>query len=445
MSATRPALPRFRWRELQLVVLATAAVLAGLVSLATVNRGALVTALWQDIQASALVAGLFLAASLGFAIVRYRGDQTILPLVATLAGIGLVFIERLQPDLAALDPDLAGLASRHRIYLAAGMVILWLAAAFVPLDWLQRFKYTALLASLALLAVTFVFGTEINGARLWLTIGPLQMQPSEVVKLTLVIFLAAYLAEKRDLIGASWRFGPLRLPPIPYLAPMVVMWAASLLVLVILNDLGTALLFFGIFLAMLYAASGRPVYVLTGLAAFAVASWLAYALFDRIGIRVQNWLDPWWDPLDAGYQPMQAEYALASGGILGTGLGLGQPWRIPEVQTDFIFAAIGEELGLLGTCAVLALYLALVGRGLIIALRTRDAFLRLLATGLAATVGIQAAIIVGGVIRVIPLTGITLPFISYGGSSLLTNCLLAGLLLNISATTERGQPAGRRR
>jgi cell division protein FtsW (lipid II flippase) len=253
-----------------------------------------------------------------------------------------------------------------------------------------------------------------------------------------VIFLAAYLAEKRDLIGSSWRVGFLRLPPIPYLAPMVVMWAASLMVLVVLNDLGSALLFFGIFLVMLYAASGRPVYVLTGLLTFALACWLAYVLFDRIGIRVQNWLDPWQDPLDTGYQQVQSDYALASGGILGTGLGQGQPWRIPAVHTDYVFSAIGEELGLLGTVAVLVLYLVLVMRGLTVALRTTNAFNRLLATGLAATIGLQALIIIGGVVRLIPLTGITLPFVSYGGSSLLTNCLIVGLLLRISGLRRSG-------
>jgi cell division protein FtsW (lipid II flippase) len=240
------------------------------------------------------------------------------------------------------------------------------------------------------------------------------------------------------LIGSSWRVGFLRLPPIPYLAPMALMWAASLMVLVILNDLGSALLFFGIFLIMLYAASGRPIYVLSGFITFAIASWLAYVLFDRIGIRVQNWLDPWRDPLGSGYQQVQSDYALASGGLLGAGLGQGQPWRIPAVHTDYVFSAIGEELGLLGAVAVLALYLVLVMRGFAVALRSPDAFNRLFATGLAATIGLQALIIVGGVVRVIPLTGITLPFVSYGGSSLLTNCLIIGLLLRISGQQRAG-------
>ncbi len=429
-----PPARRFRWTELRLVLSASAAMLAALASWAIAQRGAIDKALWQDLQPGVIIAGILLLAHLGFALTGFRGDQLVLPLVSALAGIGYVMVRRLQPDLAAIRPDLAGIASRHALYLTAGFVILW-SAAVLPrtLFWLQRYKYTALLASLLLLSATFLFGTEVNGARLWIQLGPVQAQPSEVVKLTLVVFLAAYLAEKRDLIGSAWRAGALRLPPIPYLVPMVLMWAASLLVLVVLNDLGTALLFFGIFLAMLYAASGRPVYVLAGLLSFAVASWIAYSLFERIGVRVQNWLDPWHHPLSAGYQPIHAEYAMASGGLLGTGLGRGQPWRIPEVHTDFIFAAIGEELGLLGTAAILALYGVLVLRGLVIALRVRDGFLQLLAVGLSSTLAIQTFLIIGGVLRVIPLTGITLPYVSYGGSSLLTNCLLAGMLLNISA------------
>ncbi|GIW04759.1 MAG: cell cycle protein [Thermomicrobiales bacterium] len=431
-------IPRFRWTEFRLLLSALLVMLAAHVSWGAARHGSIDRSLLQEAEPGLVIAGLVLAASLGFTLTKFRGDQVILPIVTALAGTGFVMVRRLQPDLVAIRPDLSEISARHALYLTAGLAMLW-SAAILPqtLFWLQRYKYTALLASLFLLVVTFVFGTEVNGARLWIQLGPVQAQPSEIVKLTLVVFLAAYLAEKRDLIGSSWRAGILRLPPIPYLTPMVLMWAASLLVLVVLNDLGTALLFFGIFLAMLYAASGRPIYVLSGLLSFAIASWIAYSLFDRIGIRVQNWLDPWQRPLGSGYQPIQAEYALASGGVLGTGLGRGQPWRIPEVHTDFILAAIGEELGLLGAVAVLALYAALVMRGLVIALRARGGFLQLLAVGLASTLGIQAILIAGGVLRVIPLTGITLPFISYGGSSLLTNCLIAGMLLNISATSQR--------
>lgn len=408
--------------------------LVGLLTIALARRRAVAWS-WGDLWVGIAFLGLVFAINASFGLMGFRGDQILLPVTVTLAGLGLLMAQRLQPALAASDPAYAGLAKRQAIYLGAGLATLWVGVVVSRrLSLLQRYKYTALAGSLALLVLTFVFGTEINGARLWITVGPVQAQPAEIVKITLVVFLAAYLDEKRDVIGSSWRLGFLRLPPIPYLVPMVIMWAASLLVLVVLNDLGTALLFFGIFLVMLYVASGRPVYVVTGLLAFAAGSWLAYTLFDRIGIRVQNWLDPWQDPLRAGYQQIQSDYALASGGVLGSGLGQGQPWRIPEVQTDFAFSAIGEELGLVGTTAVLALFFVLVMRGFTIALRTPDGFARLLAVGLSATIGLQALIIAGGVVRLIPLTGITLPFVSYGGSSLLTNFLIVGMLLNISGS-----------
>jgi cell division protein FtsW (lipid II flippase) len=427
------ARPRVRWIETQLLTLPALLLVVGFLSVNLADRRSFDSATVTEIRPAVMVAGLLVLISLVLGFLGFRGDQVLLPVTATLAALGLIMVERIQSALGPNSTFYAGIGARHLIYLAAGFAIL-LAAVVTPhsLELFQRYKYTALLASLALLVVTFIFGTEVGGARLWIAVGPVQIQPSEIVKVTLVIFLAAYLAEKRDLIGSSWRVGFLRLPPIPYLAPMVVMWAASLMVLVVLNDLGSALLFFGIFLVMLYAASGRPIYVLTGLLTFAVACWLAYILFDRIGIRVQNWLDPWRDPLDTGYQQVQSDYALASGGILGTGIGQGQPWRIPAVHTDYVFSAIGEELGLLGTAAVLILYLVLVMRGFAVAIRSSNAFNRLLATGLAATIGLQALIIVGGVVRLIPLTGITLPFVSYGGSSLLTNCLIVGLLLRIS-------------
>ena len=218
---------------------------------------------------------------------------------------------------------------------------------------------------------------------------------------------------------------------------MVMMGGASLAVLVIQNDLGAALLFFGVFLAMLYVASGRTVYVIIGLGIFSTACWAAYQVFARVDIRVQNWLDPWQAPRTTGYQQVQSDYALATGGLIGTGLGKGEPYHIPAVQTDFVLSAIGEELGLLGTLGVLALYLVLVARGFMIGLRTAHGFARLVAIGLSTVLGLQTLIIIGGVVRLIPLTGITLPFISYGGSSLLTNFLIIGLLLNISAMPPR--------
>ncbi len=437
LSGYRPTL---RLTELQLLVAPGLLAIVGLLTIFLVPRGQ-VAWTWGDIWVSLAFAGLALGISLTFGVRGFRGDQLLLPLTATLAVIGLLMIQRLHPDLARIDDAYAALAQRQLLYLAAGTVILWLIVMLsgplrlIPL--LRRYKYTWLVLSLALQAATYFFGTEINGARLWISLGPVQIQPSEIVKVTLAVFLAGYLDEKREVIGASWRVGLLSLPPLPYLVPMGLMWAACLMTLVALNDLGSALLFFGIFLTMLYVASGRAFYILAGLVSFAVACWVAYLAFARILIRVQNWIDPWQDPRVFGYQPIQSDFALASGGVLGTGLGQGRPTLIPEVQTDFIFSAIGEELGLLGSLAVLALFFLIVMRGFTIALRAQDEFVRLLAAGLAAIIGIQTIIIVGGVVRLIPLTGITLPFISYGGSSLLTNFAIIGLLLHMSSLPRR--------
>ena len=302
------------------------------------------------------------------------------------------------------------------------------------LDWLRRYKYTWGFLGLAMMAVTMVAGENVNGARLWLNLGIVTVQPSELVKVLLVVFLAAYLDDYGDLIAGSYRIGPLKLPPIPYLLPMIIMWVASLAIVVLQNDLGTALLFFGIFLVMIYVATGRLLYIVVGLSSFAVAVYIAYQLFDRIAVRVQNWINPWSDPLVAGFQQIQAEYSLAAGHIFGTGLGYGHPQYIPAVETDYIFAALGEELGLLGTIAILALYLLLVARGSLIALRAEGGFPQLLAVGLTTILALQTLIILAGTLRIIPLTGITLPFISAGGSSLLTNFIIVGLLLRISET-----------
>lgn len=397
---------------------------------------------WGDIWVSLVFAGLVLGISITFGIRGFRGDQVLLPLIASLSVIGLLMIQRLHPDLTELDSGYAMLAQRHLIYLSAGLALLWiivmLAGPLRMMTWLRDLKYTFLLVSLALQAATYFIGSGVgDGAKLWINVGPIQIQPSEIVKITLVIFLAGYLDDKRDLLGSGWQIGWLNLPPIPYLLPMGLMWAASLLTLVVLNDLGAALLFFSVFLTMLYLASGRPIYVIVGLLTFAVACWGAWRAFSRVEVRVQNWLDPWADPVDLGYQQIQSDYALASGGVFGKGFAFGQPWNIPAVHTDYIFSAIGEELGLLGTLAVLTLYFLLATRGFLIALRAQEGFVQLLAAGLSTIIAVQTIIIIGGVTRLIPLTGITLPFISYGGSSLISNFAIAGLLLHLSSLPRR--------
>jgi len=434
--------PTIRTTEFGLLIPPALLAVVGLLMIFLVPTGRVEWS-WSDIWVSLAFAGAVLGMSLTFGIRGFRGDQVILPLVATLSVIGILMIQRLHPDLTALDPGYATLAQRQLLFLVAGLAVLWLvvmlAGPMQVMSWLKRYKYTWLVVSLGLQAATFVVGTGPpgSGAKLWIAAGPIQIQPSEIVKITLVIFLAGYLDDKRELLGSSWRLGGVSLPPIPYLVPMGLMWAASLLTLVILNDLGSALMFFAVFVTMLYLASGRPIYVAVGAVSFALACIGAWQAFSRVEIRVQNWLDPWQDPFVAGYQPIQSDYALASGGILGTGFAQGSPWYIPAVETDYIFSAIGEELGLLGTLALLTMYLLLTVRGFLVAMRARDGFAQLLAAGLSSIVAFQTIIIVGGVIRIIPLTGITLPFMSYGGSSLLSNFAIIGLLLHISSLPRR--------
>jgi len=319
------------------------------------------------------------------------------------------------------------------VYLALGLLLMWaVVVLFHHLHILRRYKYLIALTAIGLMVLTMLIGTNINGAKLWIIIGPVQFQPGEIVKILLVFFMAAYLDDKRELLASEYRFGPLRLPPIPYLLPLGLMWAMALAIVVLQNDFGSALLFFTIFLTMLYVASGRLIYVIAGFAAFAAGAYVVYRVAPHVGARVAVWLNPWTDGLDSGFQIIQGQYAFASGGLFGTGLGYGTLSLIPEIQTDFVFSAVGEELGLLGTLGVLALYLLLTYRGLYIALRAADGFARLVAVGLTTILAMQTLIIIGGVTRLIPLTGITLPFISYGGTSLLTNFIIVGLLLYIS-------------
>lgn len=425
--------PMLRTDELRLTLLVGLLAVTG-VWLVALQDADTVTVRWQEISEGLALAGLILGAVVFWSLSRFEGDQLLFPTVAILAVVGYVMMLRLEPDLLSIDRGVVGLAKRQGLYIAAGAVLMvGIARFFRHWHLLRRYRYTMLIICIGLLLVTFFFGEEVYGARLWIRVGPIQIQPSEIIKIGLVLFLAAYLDEHRELIDSTWRLGPFSLPPIPYLLPMALMWGTSLIVLVVENDLGSALLLFSIFLVMVYVGTGRAFYVLAGMITFALACWAALTMFHRVGIRVQNWLDPWRDPLDSGYQQIQSDYAISSGGALGSGLGEGRAWQIPAVETDFIFSAIAEEVGLIGTLALLALYAVLVARGFSIAMRARDGYLRLVAIGLSASLGIQTAVILGGVLRLIPLTGITLPFVSYGGSSMLTNFVVIGLLLNISA------------
>jgi cell division protein FtsW (lipid II flippase) len=385
----------------------------------------------------------------------HRSDPLLLPLVATIGGIGLVMLNRLPQGLAGMDAFgiQLGMAATQLVWFAIGVTaMLAVAVGFRDDGLLRHYKYTWALAGALLLVITFLFGREVNGARLWIYLGPIGFQPGEAIKILLVVFIAGYLAEHRALLaGASNRIGPIRIPPLPYLLPMLAMFVIVMLIVVVSRDLGTALLFLGIFLTMLFVATGRRSYVLLGILLFLAGSFVAYNLFGHVRVRVDNWIDPFVDPSGAGYQTVQALYAFGRGGLFGEGLGQGLPTvagnlPIPALPTDFIFAAVAEELGLIGAFALLALALALVFRGLRTAMLARDDFSAMLAVGLTTSLGLQTLIIAAGNVKLVPLTGITFPFVSYGGSSLLASFVVVGLLLSIShrsavGTAAREQPA----
>ncbi len=443
--AVRAVRPRPRWRELALLGLVGLALFVGSVSLGSTEAwlaaraaasGVAPRATLADAGQLAIFLGALLAVHIAQVLTGRRTDQVLLPAVGLLGGIGLLLMERLPQDLAG---GFGGLSQTQLIWWLLAFAVLGTLAIVVRSDaWLRLYKYTWAAFGISLLLLTFVFGQEVNGARLDISIGPLTGQPSELLKVVLVVFLAGYLSENRPLlVDASTRVGPLRLPPLPYLAPMAAMWAIALGIVVVQRDLGAALLFFAVFLLLLFVATARWSYAVLGLLLFVAGSALMYLLFAHVRQRVDLWLDPWSDPLGAGYQVVQALIAFARGGLLGTGLGAGLPTvsgrlPIPAIHTDFPFAALGEELGLVGILAILGLYLVIVERGLRIAAAAADEFRALLAAGLALVVGVQAFIIAAGNLKLIPLTGITLPFISYGGSSLLANALVVGLLLAIS-------------
>jgi cell division protein FtsW (lipid II flippase) len=366
-----------------------------------------------------------------------RADPALFPTAGVLTGLGFAMIFRLS----------GGLAAEQATWIAVGL-LLFVLTLIVVRDHrqLDAYTYTIGLLGLVLLLLPILpgIGLTINGARLWVAIGPFTFQPSELGKVLIVVFLASYLNAKRELLSTGTSgVGRLRMPPLKHLAPLVVAWATSLAVLFLEKDLGASLLYFAMFVVLLWVATGRATYLVIGLALFAAGATMGYLAFAHVQLRVDIWLHAL-DPKLVhafGYgQLAQAQFGMATGGLVGAGLGRGSPGLIPYASTDFIFAAIGEELGLLGTVAVLLLYVALVGKGLRTALRAHDGFGTLLATGLSAILAIQAFVIVGGVTRVIPLTGVTLPFVSYGGSSLVSNFVLLALLVRISSGPAPGRP-----
>jgi cell division protein FtsW (lipid II flippase) len=377
----------------------------------------------------AVIAASYLAAHFVVTRLAPGADPILLPVAAMLSGLGYAMIYRLDTGRAA---DQFG-------WLMLSL-LLFAITLFVIRDHrlLDAYTYTIGLAGIffLLLPIAPGIGQTINGARLWVRAGPIVFEPAEIGKVLLVIFLASFLNAKKELLArATRRIGPLHLPPLRYMGPLLVAWFVSLAVLFAEKDLGSSLLFFGIFVVMLWTATGRGSYLLLGLVLFAIGAWIGYAAFGHVQDRVTIWLHA----LDAqhiqgdGYQVAQGEFAMATGGIVGTGLGQGHPSIIPSVWTDFIFAAFGEELGLFGATALLLLYVAAIGRGFRAAVASEDGFGKLLAAGLTTALALQTFIIVGGVTRLIPLTGITLPFVSYGGSSLVSNFVLLALLMRVSA------------
>jgi cell division protein FtsW (lipid II flippase) len=421
---------RVRRAELQLLFLPAVSAVIGLLILVTVRTGVARWG-WQDMSVGLAVVFAFYVVSIFFSAVGFAGDEVLFPITAALASLGFLMIQRLGP---AVSPS-AHLAEKQLLYLLIALVLMTTIAVGMKrqhLRLLRDYKYSWALVGIALTAAVMVFGVEINGARLWFNLKFFYFQPAELLKIILVVFFAAYLSEKRELLNAPYAIGRVRLPPLPYMLPMIALWGLSLMIVVVEKDLGQGLLIFGVFLAMLYLANGKIGYVVGGLIAFVIGAYVLYRIFPHVQVRVQIWLDPWSTGQGTGAQLVQSQYALASGGIFGSGLGLGDPTNIPLVQTDFVFSAIGEELGLLGTMALLVFYLFFVYRGVRIALDAVDDFSRYLAAGLTAVLGLQAFIIIGGTVGLFPLTGITLPFISYGGSSLLSNFIIVGMLLAIS-------------
>ena len=444
-----PIRPRPRWLELRLLALVGLALVTGSLSLNATLNG---TFALYDARGLLIYLAALLVAHVAQVLAGRRTDQILLPTIAMLGGISLLLMQRLPQDLVTQTffGTALGLAQVQLVWLLCALAVATTLGIVVRSDsWLRRYKYTWAAVGVGLLLLTFVFGTEINGQRLTLQLGPFSGQPTELLKVILVVFLAGYLSENRTLlVEQDTRLGPLRMPPLAYLAPMVAMWAIALGIVVIQRDLGAALLFFGVFLTLLYVATGRLSLVIIGLVLFVLGSAVMSMLFDNIRTRVDIWLDPFADPLGAGYQVVQALHAFARGGLLGVGLGAGLPEidgrpPIPEVHTDFPLAALGEELGIVGVVAILGLYLVVVERGLRIGAAAADDFRSLLAIGLALVIGIQAFIIAAGNLKVLPLTGVTLPFISYGGSSLLANALVVGLLLALSDKGVEPPPAPR--
>ena len=442
---------RYRWKEFRLYIIPFIILLLAMTQLLLADKdpqssfsAKTLPAIQGLIPALGLV-GVLLATNflLSFSSLR-RADQMLLPLVGLLSGIGMLMATRLGPDVG-----LPSQGTRQLLWIIIGIVIC-MATLFVLRDmrWLRRYYYVWALLGFALVAVTLVNTLHVKNLNSpthdQLNIGPLNFQPSELLKICIVIFFAAVLSENSDIFTVgTWRIGPLRLPPVRQLFPILAMLGIALLFFLVVRELGLALLIYGIYLAMIYLGTGKLSYVAVGLVLFFLLGLVGYALFGYVRARFQavtfdilDWQN--WTPAQSffasndGLQIVQGIIALSSGGILGAGLGLGHPAFVPVVQSDMIFTALGEEFGLAGLFAILGLYLLIIYRGYRIAIESRDPFSKLLAAGLTSIFAIQSIIIIAGNMKFLPLTGIPLPFLSYGGSSIIANFIIIGILLRIS-------------
>jgi cell division protein FtsW (lipid II flippase) len=426
--------------ELVLLLLAVAIVLVAYLNVGLAIDGAFP----PDLVAYG--SGLLVLA-LGFHLVlRWRAsyaDPLMLPIATLLNGLGLVMIHRL--DLAYHRTGSHLLAPKQLMWSTLGVLIA-VGVIIVLRDHrqLRRFTYTAMAAGLAMLLLPLApgIGRNINGSRIWIGLGPLSFQPGEVAKILLVIFFAGYLVQKRDVLSlVGRRFLGIGLPRAQDLGPILIAWLASVGVLVFEKDLGSSLMFFGLFVAMLYVATERRSWIAIGMALFCAGAYIAYLLFGHVQTRVLLWLDPFSDKaIAASDQLVKGLMGMAKGGLLGSGLGRGHPELTYFPESDFIIPSFGEEIGLIGLFALLLLYVLMVERGLRTSLGVRDGFGKLLAVGLSFSMALQCFVVVGGVTRVIPLTGLTMPFLSYGGSSLLANWALVAILLRISDQARRPLP-----
>ncbi|MCI7478379.1 MAG: FtsW/RodA/SpoVE family cell cycle protein [Selenomonadales bacterium] len=351
-------------------------------------------------------------------------DKWLFPIVMFFSCIGIIMLGRLKPILCV--PQIRWLL----IGMAVMVLVLMLAKYF---EEILQYQYILGVVTLFVLCLSLLFGTEIGGSKNWLILGPIQVQPSEFGKILLVLFLSSYLSDHRQMLTeVKKRFLFLDLPPLRFIAPLLCIWGIAILMFVIQRDLGSALLFFCMAVGMTYMATGSKSYVFIALCFFGVGAFLSYALFSHVQVRFNIWLDPWADPTGQAYQVVQSLFAFGAGGVWGTGFAHGQPLLIPEVHTDFIFSAIGEEMGFLGCSAIMLGYMLFFYRGVKIALNCQKDLYMLSAAGFAVAFFLQAFIIIAGVTKFLPLTGITLPFISYGGSSMVSGFIMVGLLLALS-------------